>query len=104
MLVRQSHVVWMAILPSEEQPVLLVDPNAVLSFSMVAVLFEVISRYRGQISHRDSIIEQRKFSLQSLRWRILGLPRTVSIRGLLISEALDHVKAIVMPRVNNVKR
>jgi len=66
MIVHEFNVRWTLGGPAKAKPVLIVDPNAVLSFAVTLQRFQPVARWRAQELERFSSIQLRQLSRRSL--------------------------------------
>ena len=97
MVIRDFHVVGVAVFPAETDAPLVVDADAVLAFPVAFERFEPVARRHAQVFKRRRCIEQDELavhhSLKALR-QPTGNKATVNFLRFRIGEALDHAKLI----------
>jgi len=62
MVIHNSHVVCVLALPTEAEPVLVVDSNAVLSCPVAFEGFQAVSRRQLQVAQFPRTVQLREFS------------------------------------------
>jgi hypothetical protein len=92
MTVRHFYIVGIVIAPGEANPILIVDPNAVLSSTVVAQFLQPVTRGTLQITQLYCHIEHSEFSFCYIRRRSTsGLAGSPDFLGRPIRETADHV-------------
>jgi len=92
MIIEQFHIVCVAIMPAETQPVLIVNPNRMLSHPIPRQCFKAIPRWDAKRLQRRCRIKDDKLSAH-LAFKVPpSCDGTVPIQVLrvLIGEGLDH--------------
>ena len=95
------HVARIGIDPSETDPPLIIDPNAMLTFPVTGKSFQTISRNGSQISERRCGMELVQFSLRRPS-DTLVFPAELTPEdsfGLLVTERPNHDSRILLHRV-----
>jgi hypothetical protein len=105
-VVDDLDVVSGAITPHETDPVLLVDPDAVLTVAISLQPFQAVSGRDSEIGERFGGIQHEQLSERDSRKAGRNDPGSLAVEellGLLIPEAPDHFRTITF-LVINVKR
>ena len=93
MIVDYAHLVCIAAFPAKANPVLLVDPDAVLILAITRQFFQPVARQDTQIFEVGRIIEipqpAHRYSLQA-GWQLAILHSVVYVLCNRIAKALDH--------------
>jgi hypothetical protein len=79
--------------PTEADPPLVIDANAVLSGTITKQLFEAIARWRPEILHLLCRVKDEQFAEHDLQQRRRISPHPLARKQALrvtVSEALDH--------------
>jgi hypothetical protein len=104
MIVRDLHVVGVVPAPHEADPVLVVDPDAMLPLSVAAQFLQAIAGRNPQILELKRTFEHGQLASGHASGRLApGLARSPDFRRLPVGESLDH-PAIITSFVNNVNR
>ena len=93
MVVHYLAFVGVAVVPSETDPVLIVDPDAVLTASVATEFFQAASWWHSQIVQILCIVEYHQLSLRLPLYVTGELPDGPSFcyrLGIPVSVALDH--------------
>jgi hypothetical protein len=103
-IVRYFDIVSILLMPHEANPILVVDPDAVLPMPVSLEFFQPIAGRNSEIVPVPSRIQQRKFSFGDPGGRRpSGLARSPDFRRFCRGETLNHA-SIVTIAVNNVNR
>ena len=106
MIVDDFNVQGVTVTPPEADPPLLIDPDAVLAFSIALQSLELIrarNRKIPQISSSIQLLQLHQRPLLNLARNTLGVLATPDPFGLSASKGLDH-RFIVTLSVSTVKR
>jgi hypothetical protein len=93
MVINNFHFVKLSISPYEADAILLVDPNAVLSFSAATQKLKVISRRHAQIVQIRRVVQVLQLSQGNAldgRRDAAAFPRLIQFPGVCVPEAGDH--------------
>jgi hypothetical protein len=105
-IVGDLHIEGITVFPSEADPPLVVDPDAVLSFPIAGKLLQTIPGRNSQVAQRISRVEHEELPQGRAVNTLRKAPRALAIEdslGLRVSKAPNH-GPIVTCCVNNVKR
>ena len=99
MVVHDFNVNCIAIHPNEAYSPLIVDSDAVLSFSVSPQRFQSIRWWNTQVVYRSSIVQHPEFApcdLLNVLWQALGARAFPDLLRLPGTKALDHGKSITL--------
>jgi hypothetical protein len=91
MIVHEFNVRWTLGGPAKAKPVLIVDPNAVLSFAVTLQRFHPVARWRAQELERFSSIQLRRLSRRSFS----GRREPLALATQLNLELLNEMAAVI---------
>ena len=104
MIVGDFDVVSVMSAPHETDPVLIVDPDAVMPLPVAVQFFQPVAWWEPQVSQFNRAIEDGELSPgHASGRRAPSLARSPDFRRLLVGETLDH-SPILTVHVNNVNR
>ena len=104
MVVRDFYFVSVVAFPHETNPVLIVNPNAVLPLPIPMQFLQPVSGGNLQILQNNCTVNNAQFSPRHARGRCAPcLARSPDFRRLPVGESLDHTSIITLS-VNNVNR
>src|SRR5580704_11672266 len=101
MIVDDLNFVSVALAPNKTKPPLVVDSDAVLSFSIAMQRFQTISRRRHQVSQFSSAVQLPKLPARVMFDRLKPSARQPVVKSPSIggAERLNHVSNCISPNV-----
>ena len=97
MVVRDLHIVNVALRPAEADPVLIIDPDTVPTFPLALQYFQAVTRRRPQVIQASGGIEVHELPECEVR-DLVPLPNWALLKdclGIGIAECPDHASMLL---------